>query len=153
MHPNICMYTFCAVTWLRSCWSLQRVLNDFKRTRHSHRNNRSIIWLLACPLSHISHQQVVFFSLPVGRRSSLLTGEGERGWEEPNHTTARKPGPLLIVQCPLVPVIHVVHTWVIYGQWTLGYVFCGPRYTVKKCQISMCFAKETCRVFIYLFYI
>jgi hypothetical protein len=35
--------------------------------------------------------------------------------------------------------------------WTLGYVFCGSRYTVKKCQISMCFVKETCRVFIYLF--
>ncbi len=33
-------------------------------------------------------------SLPECYRSSLLTGEGGRGGGGPNHTTARKPGPL-----------------------------------------------------------
>jgi hypothetical protein len=43
------------------------------------------------PLSRLS----LFLSLPVCRRSKLLTGErGEGMGEEPNHMTARKPGPL-----------------------------------------------------------
>jgi hypothetical protein len=36
----------------------------------------------------------LFLSLPVCRRSSLLTGEGEGVGEEQNETTAIKPGPL-----------------------------------------------------------
>jgi hypothetical protein len=37
----------------------------------------------------------LFLSLPLCRRSSLLTGGGGEGvGEEPNHTKARKPGPL-----------------------------------------------------------
>jgi hypothetical protein len=39
-----------------------------------------------------------FVSLPVCRRSGLLKGEGERVGKEPNHTTARKPGPVCIIQ-------------------------------------------------------
>jgi hypothetical protein len=51
------------------------------------------------PLPPFSRQQELpfFLSLPVCRRSSLLMGEGGRGkgaGVEPNHTTARKPGPL-----------------------------------------------------------
>ncbi len=43
----------------------------------------------------LSGQQVVSFSQSsVCRRCSLLTGLGEWEGQEPNHTTARKPGPL-----------------------------------------------------------
>ncbi len=35
----------------------------------------------------------LFLSLPVCRRPSLMTGEGEAVGEEPNHMTARKTGP------------------------------------------------------------
>ncbi len=43
------------------------------------------------PVSKLS----LIISLPVCRRMSLLTwgGGGGGGVEEPNHTTARKPGP------------------------------------------------------------
>ncbi len=40
----------------------------------------------------------LFLSLPLCRRSSLLTGEGGEGvGKEPNHTKARKPGLLYII--------------------------------------------------------
>ncbi len=43
------------------------------------------------PVSKLS----LFLSLPVCRRSGLLTGDGRRGLvEEPSNMTARKPGPL-----------------------------------------------------------
>jgi hypothetical protein len=43
----------------------------------------------------VFRQQVLFLGLPVCRRSSLLTGDSWEGvGEEPNHTTAGKPGPL-----------------------------------------------------------
>jgi hypothetical protein len=42
----------------------------------------------------------LFLSLPVCRRSSLLSGEGVV--EGPNQTTARNPGPLEIIQNSLV---------------------------------------------------
>jgi hypothetical protein len=60
-------------------------------------------WLLAHPLppSPVSKLSL-FLGLPVCRRSSLLTGEGERVGEEPNHTTARKPGPLEIIHYSLL---------------------------------------------------
>jgi len=45
----------------------------------------------------------LFLSLPVCRRSSLLTGEGVG--EEPNHANARKPGPLKIIQYSLFQTI------------------------------------------------
>jgi hypothetical protein len=48
-------------------------------------------WLLAPPPSLVSKLSL-FLSLPVCRRSSLLTGDGGVGkgvGEEPNHTTAR----------------------------------------------------------------
>jgi hypothetical protein len=44
------------------------------------------------PVSKLS----LFLSLSVYRRSSLLTGKGGGVGEEPNHTTARKFGPLKI---------------------------------------------------------
>jgi hypothetical protein len=51
-----------------------------------------MIWLLN---RHLPPLPSFFLSLPVCRRSSLLTGEGGEGvWEEPNNLTARKPGPL-----------------------------------------------------------
>jgi hypothetical protein len=45
-------------------------------------------------LRHVSLSQS--FSVSSTRQSSLLTGEGGGGGreKEPNHTTARKPGPL-----------------------------------------------------------
>jgi hypothetical protein len=39
----------------------------------------------------------LFLCFPVGRRSSLLTGKGGGVGLDPNHMTARKPGPLKIV--------------------------------------------------------
>ncbi len=46
----------------------------------------------------------LFLSLPLCRRSILLTGGGAVG-EEPSYTTERKPGPLKIIQYSLrVPV-------------------------------------------------
>ncbi len=53
------------------------------------------------PVSKLS----LFISLPVCRRSSLLTGEGV-GEEEPNHTTARKPDFLKIIPYSLVSAIQ-----------------------------------------------
>ncbi len=49
-------------------------------------------------------QLYLFLCLPVYRRSSLLTGgRDRRGFgEEPSYTTARKPGPLQIVQYSLL---------------------------------------------------
>jgi hypothetical protein len=49
------------------------------------------------PLYPVS-KLTLFLRLPVCRRSSLLTGEGGGGKGKPNHTTARKPCPLLIIQ-------------------------------------------------------
>jgi hypothetical protein len=58
-----------------------------------------LIWLLPHPLLALScpSKFSIFLNLPVSRRSSLLTGEGE----EPNRTTARKPGSLKISQYSL----------------------------------------------------
>ncbi len=62
-------------------------------------SRRRLVWPLP---AHLAREQVsLFISLPVCRRSSLLTGEGE----EPNHMTARKPGPLYIIQYSLMLVI------------------------------------------------
>ncbi len=47
----------------------------------------------------------LFLNLPVSRRSSLLTRGGEGVGEEPNYTTARKPGSLLRIQYSLVSSI------------------------------------------------
>ncbi len=60
-----------------------------------------IIRLLAMhPLSSLSLQQVVSLSQSsLCRRSSLLSGDVG---EEPNHTTARKPDPLQIIQYSLL---------------------------------------------------
>jgi hypothetical protein len=68
-----------------------------KRTRLS---RRRIIWLLphSPPLSPVSKLSL-FLSLPVCRRASLPTGGVGVVWgEEPNHTTARKPVHLQIIQ-------------------------------------------------------
>jgi hypothetical protein len=57
-----------------------------------------MIWLLPHPLSPVSKLSLLL-SLPVCRLASLPTGGGGVVWgEEPNHTTARKPGPLKIIQ-------------------------------------------------------
>ncbi len=48
----------------------------------------------------------LFLSLPVCRRSSLLTWE--RVGEEPKHATARKPGPLKVIQYSLFQPIAEV---------------------------------------------
>jgi hypothetical protein len=58
-----------------------------------------------------------FLGLPVCRRLSLQTGEGERRWgEEPNHTTARKPGPLLIILYSLAATYPDNNNWIFV--WT-----------------------------------
>jgi hypothetical protein len=56
---------------------MQRVLYDFERTRLS---RRRMIWLLPHQLHPPASILSLFLSLPVCRRSSLLTGEGGRGW-------------------------------------------------------------------------
>jgi hypothetical protein len=62
----------------------------------------SMIWLLPpSPVSTLS----LFLSLPVCRRSSLLTGREGVG-EEPNHKTARKSGPLPYSKYSLPPPIY-----------------------------------------------
>jgi hypothetical protein len=56
-----------------------------------------VIRLLAHPLpSFLVSKMSLFHSLPVCRRGrAIVTGEGCTGvGEEPNHATARKPGPL-----------------------------------------------------------
>jgi hypothetical protein len=56
----------------------------------------------SCPVSKLS----LFFTLPVCRRSSLLTGEGgarrEGVVEEPNKNIAIKSGPLVNIQYSLL---------------------------------------------------
>jgi hypothetical protein len=58
------------------------------------------IWLLVDPLPPSPVNKLsLFLSLPVCRCTSLLTGErGEGVGKEPNHTTAREPGPLQLIQ-------------------------------------------------------
>jgi hypothetical protein len=72
---------------------MQIVLNDLKRTMLS---CVRMIRLLAHPFPLLSHQQ--FVSLSQSSCVSLVAvidGSGGKGvGEEPNHTTARKPGPL-----------------------------------------------------------
>ncbi len=60
----------------------------------------SFLAVVAIWLFPLSHQSSLFLSLPVCRRSGLLTGEGVG--EEPNHTTARNSGPPEIIQYSLV---------------------------------------------------
>ncbi len=50
------------------------------------------------PVSKLS----LFLSLPVWSQVELTDGGGEGVGEEPNHATARKPGPLYIIQYSLV---------------------------------------------------
>jgi hypothetical protein len=55
----------------------------------------------------------LYFSVkrPVCRRSSLQTGQRRGGLGmEPDHTTTRKPGPPLIVQCSLISAVSVTRT-------------------------------------------
>ncbi len=55
------------------------------------------------PLPPLQSGSCLSFSVFLCHRLSLLTGEeGGRGSEEPNHTAARKPGPLYIIKYSLV---------------------------------------------------
>ncbi len=59
-----------------------------------------MIWLLPPPFR--GNKLSLFFCLPVCRRSSSRMREGEGGGRgAKNHTTARKPGPLSIIQYSL----------------------------------------------------
>jgi hypothetical protein len=75
------------------------------------------------------------FLYVAGRAYWRESGEGVG--EEPNQTTARKLGSSINYSI----FSGTRHTCCAYlgNIWTLGYVFCGSRYTVKKFQISMCF--------------
>jgi hypothetical protein len=60
-----------------------------------------MIWLLSYPPPPSPASKLSLFLSPsVCHRSVLLTGEEGRGGvgEEPYHTTARKPSPILIIQ-------------------------------------------------------
>ncbi len=83
----------------------QRVLNNLQRTRLS---CRGMHWLLPGTLVT---KLFLFLCLPVCRRSSLLMGGGGGG--DSIHMTARKPGPLLIIQCFQRSVIYA---------WNLPYL-------------------------------
>ncbi len=52
----------------------------------------------------------LFRSLPVCRRTSLLKWEKDKMGEEPNHTTARKPDPLLIIRYSLPSSHHLLYS-------------------------------------------
>jgi hypothetical protein len=69
----------------------QRALNDLKRARLS---GGRIIRLHACSLSPPPRQQIVSLSQSSRVSPAQLTGGVV---VEPNHTTARKPGPLYTV--------------------------------------------------------
>jgi hypothetical protein len=62
-------------------------------------SRRRMVWLQTHPLHPPCRQQVVSLSMCVADWA-LLTGDGAGGevGEEPNHTTARKPSPLQIIQ-------------------------------------------------------
>ncbi len=78
----------------------QRALNVLQSL-----SRRPLIWPLPNPFSPLprASKLSLFLSLPfrVCRRSVLLPGEGAVVGEEPNHTTARKSDPLLIIQYSL----------------------------------------------------
>jgi hypothetical protein len=66
-------------------------INDLKKTRLS---RCRMIWRLPHPLPP-RKKGSLFLILPVCRWLNFLRGKGgEELGEEPNHTTARKPGPL-----------------------------------------------------------
>ncbi len=83
---------------LSKLYPAQRELNDLQITRLS---RRRMIWLLPHHLSRL------FLSLLVRCWLSLLTGQGMG--EEQNHTTARKPGALKIIQYSLTLPIQYMH--------------------------------------------
>jgi hypothetical protein len=75
----------------------QRVLNDLQRTR------------LSCPPSPVStldrrHTR----RLKKNRQLDDRRGGGKGREKEPNHTTARKPGPLLIIQYSLSTHVNFI---------------------------------------------
>jgi hypothetical protein len=60
------------------------------------------------PPAPVFRLQILFFSLPACRRSSLLTEDsGEEVGKETNHTTAGKPGPLQTIRYSLYFCVSV----------------------------------------------
>jgi hypothetical protein len=82
-----------------------------------YREHSRMFRVLPSPVSKLS----LFLSLPVGRRSSLLARGGQVVGEEPNHTTARKLGPLQIIQYSL---LYSVHRTVPFKRRVLGALSC-----------------------------
>ncbi len=67
--------------------------------------------LTPCPCNPSPHLPLACCLFFLVFRTNVLTGEGERGSEEPNHTTARKPGPLLIIQYSLLSAPDQYHSY------------------------------------------
>ncbi len=76
----------------------QRIFNDLKRARLSHRR---MIWLLPHFISPLPLAVNKLSQSSCVSPFELTGGRWERKVEEPNNTTARKPGPLLIIQYSL----------------------------------------------------
>jgi hypothetical protein len=83
---------------------LQRVVNDLYRTR---RFSSSYDLAPTTPMLDRRHTR------RLRKRDNLLTGEGKGVgvMEEPNHTTASKPGPLQIIQYSLLYAYTFIQTY------------------------------------------
>ncbi len=81
-------------------------------------------WLLIPPHSHVSklHRQ---HTGRLRKRDNLLTGGGGEVSKEPNHTTARKPGSLQIIQYSLIyRILHVCTEKILpWTYCTVLYIF------------------------------
>ncbi len=72
----------------------QRVLSNLQRTRLS-------VWLLPPPQPPLLSKNYLSFTVflcVASRAYGWERGKGRGMWEEPNQTTARKPGPLWFIQ-------------------------------------------------------
>ncbi len=147
MHYNrifLLIFVWTPSARLRSCWSLQRVLNDFKRTRLSHPE----VWFGSSPTPSIYiYQQNVSLSQsscmsPVeptdgrGGGTGAKSYDGEKAWSSANNSM-------------LSGTRHTCCAyWVIYGHWVMYFVAIA---TLLKSVKSVCALKKSLARIIYLF--
>ncbi len=71
-----------------------------------------MVWLDAHPLTPLQSASCLSFSVVL----CLLTGKGEGDVEEPDHKTARKPGPLQVLLNTLCVRVYII----IMSRWGEG---------------------------------